>query len=221
MIGILMLDTSFHRPKGDIGNPETFSFPVLYKTVNGATVARVMDSGDDALIDLFVKAGKELENEGAKAITTSCGFLAIFQKELQRALAVPFFSSSLLQIPFANRVTGGAVGVLTAKRLSLTTQHFKSVDVHHHPVVIEGMDDQPAFTSAIVNQTEALNVNAVTKEIKQVTTRLLENHPELSAIVLECTNMPPYKNTVQGIADLPIFDITTLMNYMYDAMGVP
>ncbi|QQK79624.1 aspartate/glutamate racemase family protein [Salicibibacter cibi] len=219
MIGILMLETTFHRPIGDIGNPKTFAFPVIYKTVKGATVARAMyRAGDRELIDLFVQAAKEMENEGAKAITTSCGFLAIFQQEIQRALTIPFFSSSLLQIPFASCVTGGTVGVMTAARSRLTTKHLKGVDAHHHPVVIDGMDDQPAFTSAIVDQTENLDVNTVAKEMKQVTIRLLQNHPEVRAIVLECTNMPPYKNTLQAITDIPIFDMNTLMNDTYDAI---
>ncbi|QQK75723.1 aspartate/glutamate racemase family protein [Salicibibacter cibarius] len=219
MIGILMLETTFHRPIGDIGNPKTFSFPVIYKTVKGATVARAMDkAGDSELVDLFVKAAKVLENEGAKAITTSCGFLAIFQQEIQRALTIPFFSSSLLQIPFASCVTGGTVGVMTAKKSSLTARHFKGVGADHAPVVIEGMDDQPAFTSAIVDQTENLNENAVAKEMEQVTYRLLEKHPEVTAIVLECTNMPPYRKKIQAITDFPIFDINALINYMFDAI---
>lgn len=220
MIGILMLDTTFHRPKGDIGNPETFSFPVIYKVVEGATVSRVMNkTGDDELIDPFVKAAKELESDGAKAITTSCGFLAIFQKEIQKELTVPFFSSSLLQIPFANLVTGGTVGVITAVRSSLTNQHLKGVDAHHSPVVIEGMDDMPAFTSAIVMQTKNLDKIAVTKEMRQVTLRLLQNHPEVKAIVLECTNMPPYLNAIQTVTELPIFDTNTLMTYMFNAIN--
>src|SRR5690625_4719374 len=100
-IGILMLDTTFHRPVGDIGNKNTFPFPVSYKKVKGASISRVVKQRDPSLLEPFIQAALEFEREGVKAITTSCGFLAIFQKEIQKQLKTPFFSSSLLQVPLA------------------------------------------------------------------------------------------------------------------------
>ena len=98
-IGILMLDTRFPRLPGDIGNATTFSYPVMYKIVEQATVDRVVKEADAGLIEPFVRAGMELIQNGARAIVTSCGFMAIFQKELAQALPVPVFTSSLLQVP--------------------------------------------------------------------------------------------------------------------------
>ena len=98
-IGILMLDTRFPRLPGDIGNATTFSYPVMYKIVEQATVDRVVKAADAGLIEPFVRAGMELIQNGARAIVTSCGFMAIFQKELAQALPVPVFTSSLLQVP--------------------------------------------------------------------------------------------------------------------------
>ena len=82
LIGIMMLDTSFTRISGDIGNPNTYNFPVLYKVVKGALPERVAINTDIKLINPFIEAAKELEELGVKAITTSCGFLALFQKLL-------------------------------------------------------------------------------------------------------------------------------------------
>lgn len=93
-----MLDTTFYRPKGDIGNPETYSFPVEYQMVEKATMQRVVTMGDTTLIEPFIRAAKTLQYKGVKAITTSCGFLALFQNEIQSELTIPFFSSSLIQI---------------------------------------------------------------------------------------------------------------------------
>src|SRR5699024_12458297 len=82
-------DTIFHRPMGDIGNPSTFPFPVDYKIVEGAMISRIVKQDTEmSVIDSFVAAGKELEKQGVKAIATSCGFLAIYQKEIQQQLHV-------------------------------------------------------------------------------------------------------------------------------------
>lgn len=213
-IGILMLDTQFHRPIGDIGNKDTFSFPVVYKKVNGASISRVVRGGDPTLIDPFVQAAKELECKGVKAITTSCGFLALFQKEIQQQLNVPFFSSSLLQIPLAGIIAGEPIGVITASKANLTEAHLKGVNAHHHHVIIEGMDEMPAFSGAIIEEKIELDEEAVAEEMKQVTAEFVAKHPELKAIILECTNMPPYKHAIRQVTHLPIFDITTMVNYM-------
>ncbi|SFE56590.1 aspartate/glutamate racemase family protein [Alteribacillus iranensis] len=217
-IGILMLDTTFHRPRGDIGNQDTFSFPVRYKKVEGASPTRVVVEKDATLIEPFVEAAQELEKEGIQAITTSCGFLAIFQKEIQSRLGIPFFSSSLLQIPLAHTMAGGPVGVLTASKTNLTDAHVNGVGADPHQVIIKGMDDKPAFAGAIMKQERELDQEAVKKEMQEVTTELITEHPDIKAIVLECTNMPPYQEAMREVVDVPIFDITTLVKYIHSSL---
>lgn len=217
-IGVLMLNTSFERIKGDIGNKETFDFPVIYETVEQATVDRVVKEANQTLIEPFIKAGKRLETRGVRAITTSCGFLALFQKEIQKELTVPFYSSSLIQIPMISLIAGGKVGVLTAKKSSLTDDHFLNVNVDPSSVIIAGMDDMDAFRSAIIEETAPLNSEAVSLEVKHAIEQLIKKHPEIRAIVLECTNLPPYKEAIKQVTNLPIFDIETLTNYIYNSL---
>src|SRR5438067_6977945 len=76
-IGILMLDTRFPRIPGDVGNATTFDFPVRFKVVRGASQRRIILEGDLSLLQPFVDGARELEAEGVRAITTSCGFLAL------------------------------------------------------------------------------------------------------------------------------------------------
>jgi len=210
-----MLDTQFHRPLGDIGNKNTFPFSVVYKTVKGASISRIVKERDASLIEPFIQAAKELEGEGIKAITTSCGFLALFHKEIQQQLTVPFYSSSLLQIPIAGITAGEPIGVLTASASNLTTAHLKGVNADQYDVIVKGMDGREAFFGAIVDEKIELDEKAVEAEMKQITSELVSNHPNVKAIILECTNMPPYKNAMREITDLPIFDMTTLVNYLY------
>jgi len=98
-IGILMLHTKFPRPRGDIGNALSYDFPVRYKIVRGAHATKIMgDEPDPTLLEPFMEAARELVvADGVKAITTSCGFLAPFQKQLAVAVNIPVFASSLIQ----------------------------------------------------------------------------------------------------------------------------
>ena len=65
---------------------------------------------------------KVLEREGVRAITTSCGFLARYQRELASAVSVPVFTSSLLLVPLVFRMLqeDQTVGILTIDAASLS-----------------------------------------------------------------------------------------------------
>jgi Asp/Glu/hydantoin racemase len=52
-------------------------------------------------------------------------------------------------------------------------------------------------------------------EVVRVAQKLVSDHPEVGAIVLECTNMPPYAAAVQKATGLPVFDIFTLVTWVY------
>ena len=126
LLGVLMLDTHFPRVVGDIGNPATFAFEVSYATVRGATPERVVRHPERALLAPFIAAGKELVSAGATAIATSCGFLILLQRELQSALPVPVWASSLLLVPEiqSSLPDGKVVGVLTVDAGALGAEHL-------------------------------------------------------------------------------------------------
>lgn len=219
-IGILMLDTKFPRIPGDIGNALTFHFPVRYRKVSGATSARVVKEADPALITPFIEAAKELEQEGVCAITTSCGFLAIFHKHLAQAVDIPVFSSSLLQVPLAAAMIGQdkKIGIMTASKPHLTPLHFKGVGAEGINKVIYGMEEQDEFTQVFIEGKQEMDVAKVEQEMVKVAQTMIEENPDVGAIVFECTNMPPFRTAVQKAVHRPVFDIVTLTNYVYDSI---
>src|SRR5579864_8430647 len=93
-LGILMLEARFPRIPGDMGNAATWPFPVLYRVVKGASPQRVVRERAAGLLDAFIAAARELVALGADGITTNCGFLSLYQRELAAALAVPVATSS-------------------------------------------------------------------------------------------------------------------------------
>lgn len=217
-LGILILDALFPRVPGDLGNATTFPYPVILEVIPNATPRRVVD-GDASLLDAFVAAARDLEQRGVKAITTSCGFLAVFQKEMAAAVRVPVFTSSLIQVPLVQNMLGRGkrVGIVTADGSCLTEAHFKGVGWSSRdiPVAIQGMEPYPSFTGSILNGGTTLDFEAVTAEMKDASQKLVRENPDVGAIVFECTNMPPYAAAVQAATGLPVFDILTLSDMVY------
>src|SRR6202030_2517640 len=125
-LGLLMLEARFPRIPGDMGNGTTWPFPVLYKVVPGATPDPVVRHKSAGLANAFLDAAAELVELGADGITTTCGFLSLYQRELAAHVAVPVAASSLMQIPLVERIlpAGRRVGVLTLSAASLTAEHF-------------------------------------------------------------------------------------------------
>jgi Asp/Glu/hydantoin racemase len=221
VLGIIMVKTSFPRIPGDIGNASTFKFPVRYKVIENATPTRVVFEADKTLIPQFIEAAKELEKEGVRAITTSCGFLALFQKEMVAAVDVPVFTSSLLQVPMVHRIipAGKKVGIVTASTEALTKEHLRSVGITDDiPVAIAGMEDQKDFTETIGEHLKRpLEPKKVEASLISVCKKLKEEE-DIGAMVFECTNLPPYSSAVQKKIGLPIFDIITLCDYIHDVL---
>ncbi len=221
VIGIIMLDTVFPRIPGDVGNPNTFSFPVKYKVVKGADPKRVVIDADPHLLQPFIQAARSLESAGVKAISTSCGFLAMFHQELVNAVDIPVFSSSLLQVRFVGELIKNTqkVGILTARSQSLTIKHFAGVGIESYPRVIGGMDRAEEFSAVFIDGKKDIDIDKCREEIVTVAKKMVDSDPDIGAIVLECTNMPPYARAIQDTVGLPVFDVVTMINYAYSSVN--
>jgi Asp/Glu/hydantoin racemase len=221
-VGILMLDTQFPRIPGDMGNATTFPFPVRYHRVSGASPDLVVRKGSRQLLPAFIEGAQVLEREGVRAITANCGFLAKFQREIAAAVSVPVFTSSLLLVPMVHRMLppGKAVGILTVDASSLTPDDFDSVGITSGiPVAIAGLETEREFTRVLLGDQLVLDVEAARREHIRVAQRLCAEHPTVGAIVLECTNMPPYRADLQAATGLPVFDIVHLVQMVHTALG--
>jgi Asp/Glu/hydantoin racemase len=225
-VGILMLDTQFPRIPGDMGNASTFPFPVLYHRVRGASPDRVVRQGQQALLPAFIEGARALEREGVRAVTTNCGFLAKFQSEVAASVSIPVFTSSLMLVPLVHRMLPPkkAVGIMTVDASSLRPEHYAGAGITADiRTVVAGMETEKEFTRVMLDDQLELDVEAARQEHLAVARRLVESHPEIGAIVLECTNMPPYRADIQSATGLPVFDITTLVRMVHDAVsqGLP
>ena len=225
-IGVLMLDTAFPRPPGDIGNALSFDFPVRYKTVKGAVTSKVMgDRPRDELLAPFVDAARELEAEGVRAITTSCGFLAPFQRQLAAAVGIPVFTSALLQAPLihATLAPGRIIGVFTERAHHLNDEHFRGVGWSRDtiPVFVQGMKPDAVFPATYIGGRLESDTEVLKDEMLEMTREFMRACPNAGAILFEWTNMCPFSAAVAAESGLPVFDINTLICAFHRAAHPP
>ena len=214
-LGILMLDTTCPRPPGDVGNALTWPFPVLYNVVKGADTSRIMGSKPDpTLLEPFIEGARELEAKGVKAITTSCGFLSIFHNEMQACVRVPMLTSALLQVPLAAHLAGPGrkVGILT-ERPHLTDRHFLGMgwSPEEFDTVVTSMPDGAVFPQVYIDQAVVADPAVLEAELVELARRQVDEHPDVGAIVLECTNFVPWGRAMRHATGRPIFDLYTLV----------
>jgi hypothetical protein len=218
-VGILMLETRFPRIPGDMGNAETWPFPVLYKVVPGASPRRVVCEKAEGLLDGFLAAAAELVRLGADGITTTCGFLSLYQKEIAANVGVPVATSSLMQIPFIERVLppGNRVGVLTVSAANLTPEHLSAAGADPATPVV-GTDGGSEFSRVMINDEERLDVAAAERDILAAGDRLVGSHEGIGAVLLECTNMVPYARALSQRLRLPVFSIYTFVTWFQSGL---
>ncbi len=225
-LGIIILDEAYPGFPGDVRNASAFPFPIQYEIVNGVDNKALMyDEDKSVCLEPIVRAVKNLENMGCKAIAAECGYFAYFQKDVVGCVDVPVFMSSLLQVPFIQQVIGPKkeVGIVCAENRCLTEKHLENVGIDPQSnIVIAGAQDEydctefdnlwawdkrPACPQAYYDKTEEQMINMCVSFYK--------SNPNIGAIMLECTGMQPFARTIQRILDLPVFSWGTMMDYMY------
>jgi hypothetical protein len=220
-VGILLLENYAPFIPGDTANATTYEFPVRFKLVEGLTVKRIF-AHDMSLKDEMVRAGKSLVEEGGvRAITGDCGFMALFQKEMAKELGVPVMLSSLLQIPFIRLLIpeNKKIGIITANSKSLDKTVFDAIDVEYDErLVIEGLENKPAFNSGINEECGFLDSDLVEQEVVQAAESLVARDKDIRVILFECSVLPPYGKAVQDAVGLPVFDFVTMINYVHSAV---
>lgn len=221
-IGVLMLDTHFQRLPGDIGNGRTWPFPVQFRVVRGADPAAIVHGRPEEFLEPFIAAALDLVACGVRGITTSCGFLALLQRELAEALPVPVATSSLLQAPLIEAMlpAGQQVGILTFAAEALTARHLAAVGVRPGTPV-EGLPPDSLFRQVYGNRGGVSDVSRLEEEVVAAARALVERHPNIGAVLCECTNLPPHSAAIAAATGRPVFDIIGFVEWFGHAISPP
>ena len=228
-IGILCWEAG-HVPKGLVQleslvgnstNPDSYAFPVRFCRVKGANIETILENPSPAVLQTMIEEARAMAADGIRAITTSCGFNAVFQRELASALDVPVFTSSLLQVPFVQQIVGekGEVAIITAHKAALKPGHLEAVGITKTKGLhVFGLENCPEWGKMFTDFDAELDLEAVKGEVVGVALEALHRHPGIRAYVLECTDLPPFSAEIREKTGLPVFDIITLAHAVYASL---
>lgn len=226
-IGILSLDTKFPRPIGDAGNPLSYAVPARVRIVKGADSPVIVRDGlpGEDMLCRFEEAARALEAEGADVIVSTCGFLVTAQARLARSVRVPVLLSALSLAPLVKVTCPGRIGILTASARALGPQALAAAGLEAGEVAILGLDDVPEFRDTILvtraRQPASFDQATVERAVSERAASLAAEHADLSAIILECGNLPPYAASVRAATSLPVFHIVHAANALVQTVARP
>ncbi|MCI2418289.1 hypothetical protein MOQ72_12690 [Saccharopolyspora sp. K220] len=218
-VGVIMLDNALPRPIGDLGNARSYHYPVAFETCDGADTRLVVECDAAGLLDSVVAAAVKLRDLGVRAITTCCGFLAIYQRELAARLDRPVATSSLLQVPLVLRVLAPEkkVCVLTVNASTLSGAHLRAAgitDDERSRIVLAGLERTAHFYPMIVGEVRELDPVRAEAEVVAAALQAVRDDPDIGAFVFECTNLPPYSAAVRAATGVPVWDARTLVDWL-------
>jgi hypothetical protein len=228
-LGVLLLDDVYPGFPGDVRNASAFPYPIQYEIVRGVDIYKlVVETDKSSCLEPILQAARNLEKMGVKAIIGECGYFAYFQREVTASVDTPVFLSSLLQVPFAQQVIGPkkVVGILVAGSKYLTERHLQSVGIQSGSNFVVGgaMDDflceefDHLWTQGLRSDPPGADYEKAEVEFLQVAFEFYHEHPDMGAMVLECTGFPPFARALQRQVEIPIFSWGTLMDYAYSVV---
>lgn len=221
-IGFVAVDVHFTRVAGDAWNSQTWPFPLIREEAEGTKIPRLVtaDAYPADFIDSFVAAAQKLIDRGAVGIMTSCGFLAMAQPEVAVRLSVPVATSALCQIPSIQALLprSSAIGVITFDGAKLTPLHLKQISVQDPSRVhIIGPDDNGELKK-LVRDGAPYNHSGIEDELVACARDIVNDHPDIAALVLECTQMAPFAEAIQKAVKLPVYDVYTMGCWFYSGL---
>lgn len=217
-IGIMHLNVWYPLIPGNVVNACTYDFPVRMKVVPNLDTPR-LHSGDPTVLEDLIKVAKELEMDGCRAIVGACGFFGHFHKPVAEALDIPVCLSSLVQVSWIRTTlkANQKIGVLTANASAITPKLLKNCYIDDPSIlVVRDLRHEPQF-SAIMEDRGYFDNEALRKEVVDAAVTLVDENPDIGAILLECSDTPPYAIDVQRAVKLPVYDFITMIRWLHNA----
>jgi glutamate racemase len=205
---------------GNSTNPESFEFTIKYSRVKGANIHTILENPCQETLQSMINEAQKMEKQGIKAITTSCGFNSVFQRELSDSVSIPVFTSSLMQVPLVQHMLTKqqSVGIITAKKLALSEKHLENAGITKQmPVQIQGLEDCSEWNKIFSSPEEDIDISIVENDVVSSACSMMKIS-DIGAFVLECTDLPPFSNAIRKATGRPVFDFVTLTNFVYQGI---
>lgn len=225
-VGIVYIDEiNYPIVPGNVVSGFTYKYPVLCKPIDGLVPERLFDN-DPTIADDVIRVAKEMiERDGIRCLSSACGFFGNYQQKVADALDIPVGLSPMVMVPWIESMIKSSqkIGVLTANSEALEGNEnlYRQCRITDPDrLVIRGLRYEPHF-SAVPQQRGFFDNNGVCDDVVRKALEIVEECPDIGAIVLECSDMPPYSNAIQQATQRPVFDFITLINFMANSVMNP
>ena len=206
-VTVLQLDTQFPRIPGDVACPETYLDKIEIIRIPKASVSHIVTEDPNQIdIQPFITA---MQASKGDIITTSCGFLASRQKDLQSVSMRPVLASALVSLPRLAAIKQ-SISVLTFDHKKLISGQVKLLKNHVKQVI--GLHSETHLRNVIELDSLTLDQHKAGSEIKTIIETELA--PTCKCLLMECTNLPPYKSVIREAFKGSISDILTEIEFL-------
>ena len=218
-VGIVFIENiNYPIMPGNVVNASTYNFPVRMMAVPGLVNTQLFN-GDQSVADKIIAAAKHMvEYDGVRAICSACGFFGNYQKAVSEALDVPVAMSSMVQIPFILSMlkSNEKVGILSASGDSVTEALLQNCGITDRDrIVVKSARNTANFANAVVDNAGFFDNSLAREEVVKLAVDMVREDSSIGAILLECSDMPPYAAEIQARTQLPVFDFITLINWLH------
>lgn len=193
---------------GNLGNPRSYPFPVLYETASSAYVTRII-SGDPGLEEAYVSAAQRLVLRGASALIGTCGFAVLYQQAVAAAVDVPVLLSPLSLLPLALSTTSPKSQVLvltyTGQQLGARFLQAAGVDATSPRIKLRGIEGTSSWR-ALADPVPCIDPMQLRVDVLAAMQSGLIESERVGAILLECSAFCPLRDGIREAARVPVFD---------------
>jgi hypothetical protein len=211
-----MLEGKMAEVPGCMASPATFPYPVLRRVVAGSRPPRSAEEAA-AMLPRYREAGRDLAELGIAVLTENCnGRVVLLQRHLAAAAAVPVVTSALLLVPTVARLLPGRrIGILAFDPGDLGAWHYRACGFgpEEVPLAVAGVAHCASWRTFLATKEAPPELAAaLAADLVAVARELLAAHPDLGALVAECTLLPPFTQAVRDAHGLPVFDVLSLLD---------
>jgi len=228
-IGILRIDYTYPPALGDTAHPNSYYYRTPHATSTGLTFEHAQSGAPlSASQKSAMKAAiAELENKGVMGVSGDCGFLINYQPDVRSMSRVPVFTSSLLQASMvaAMYAPHEFILVLTANGTSLKPSMLKllaacgvTTAAAQKRFIVVGCEDVPGFGIEVA-EGKAVKVDVAQPHIVKLCQAEIKKMPTIRAILLECTELPPYADAIRLATGMPVLDSITIVDFFHSAIS--
>ncbi len=211
--------------KGNSMNPSSYACAVEFIQIDKANYKTVIVEPSQIVVQNMIEQAKNIysqngvDKHNVKGIFTSCGFNIIFQQQLSKASPIPIFSSALLQIPFIlNAIGDKSIAIITANKQSLSDKHLEIAGVNvenKHRIKVYGLENASEWKKIHLHSQEGLDLDLIKKDVVGISMKACKENENIGAILLECTDLPPFAQDIYDETGVIVFDYMSMVNSIY------